>query len=60
MLVTYGEVAQATYDNLGQDRCSKKTYGNALQPPDQLLEYLGGNYRLAPAETGRSPSTADM
>eukprot|EP00878_Enallax_costatus_P005614 GHUV01005887.1.p1 GENE.GHUV01005887.1~~GHUV01005887.1.p1 ORF type:complete len:573 (+),score=69.78 GHUV01005887.1:124-1842(+) len=58
MLVTYGEMSQATYDNLGLDQCDKNTYGQTLSSnPQDLLKYLTSNYPLdekapAPNATG--------
>ena len=60
LLVTYGELAHATYDNLGMDRCNTVKYGLALQPPEHLLDYLTADYALAPsARADYAPGTAD-
>jgi hypothetical protein len=56
LLVNYGQLAQATYDNLGINRCDESTYGKPLKPPGELLAYLDRNYPLAPsAPADKSP-----
>jgi len=52
MIVRYGEMVQANYDNLGQDRC-QAGYGKALKPPEELLSYLTADYPLP--ETASKP-----
>lgn len=68
-IITYGELVQAAYDNLGQDQNRSAEWGNAIKAPEDFLAYLGDNYRLAvpPARPGsngnpggvRSLSTCD-
>lgn len=55
LLLTYGELCQATYDNLGMDSCDKETYGYATtkyhQPTSSkkdILSYLTADYSLDP------------
>jgi hypothetical protein len=55
MVIRYGELAQATYDNLGKDRCDPHTYGKALKEPEDLLAYLTKDYPLSP---GAPPATS--
>lgn len=61
LLMTYGELSHATYDNLGLDRSNTNTYGKTIyEDPQMLLKYLDNNYPLdasAPAPT--APGTAD-
>jgi hypothetical protein len=58
-LTHYGELVQAAYDNLGLDECARAQYGNAVQPPDQLLAYTQGNYSVAEGHKGPVQSTND-
>lgn len=55
----YGQLVQAAYDNLGLDECARAQYGNAVQPPDQLLAYTQGNYSVAEGHKGPVQSTYD-
>jgi hypothetical protein len=50
LVLAYGEMAQATYDNLGMDRC-QQTFGYSVQGPTGMLEHLTGEYQLAPGAT---------
>jgi hypothetical protein len=56
-LTQYGELVQATYDNLGLNPCDHAQYGNALETPDKLLAYTQGNYRVAQGHEGPKQST---
>jgi hypothetical protein len=58
-LTHYGELVQAAYDSLGLDECARAQYGNAVQPPDQLLAYTQGNYSVAKGHKGPVQSTYD-
>lgn len=44
-IITYGELVQAAYDNLGLHPHTEQ-YGNATKTPEQFLDYLHDNYRL--------------
>ncbi|KAG2491530.1 hypothetical protein HYH03_010103 [Edaphochlamys debaryana] len=47
MLMHYGQLAQATYDHLGQDP-GHAMWGHATVPPDALITYLNRTYPLPP------------
>jgi hypothetical protein len=53
-VLAYGEMSQASYDNLGMDRC-QLTYGYSVQQPTGMLAYLTGEYPLTPG----APKPAD-
>ncbi|WIA42234.1 hypothetical protein OEZ86_008251 [Tetradesmus obliquus] len=57
LVLTYGELAQATYDNVGTDRSQPATFGYCLmeQQPNRLLAYLTDKYPLAPGANGPEP-----
>jgi len=47
-IITYGELVQAAYDNLGQDKGRPEEWGNTtIKAPEDFLSYLRDNYRLA-------------
>jgi hypothetical protein len=61
LILTYGEMAQATYDQLGLDSCTRDTYGTIEVAPAKMLEYLDVNYPLAPgAPSGDRVATGTM
>jgi hypothetical protein len=47
LVLTYGELAQATYDNVGTDPCDA-TFGYCVKQPGELLTYLTDQTPLAP------------
>jgi hypothetical protein len=61
LILTYGELTQATYDRLGLDPCDSATYGTTVVKPPEMLKYLDQDYPLAPDEipNGR-PAARDL
>uniref|UniRef100_A0A383WFD7 Fungal lipase-type domain-containing protein n=1 Tax=Tetradesmus obliquus TaxID=3088 RepID=A0A383WFD7_TETOB len=55
LVLTYGELAQATYDNLGSDRSQPATFGYCRKQPHELLSYLTSQYPLAPGAPEPQP-----
>ncbi|KAG2498919.1 hypothetical protein HYH03_003109 [Edaphochlamys debaryana] len=47
LLMHYGQLTQATYDNLGLDPCNA-TWGYTTVAPGKMIDYLTQNYPLAP------------
>ncbi|KAG2439754.1 hypothetical protein HYH02_010631 [Chlamydomonas schloesseri] len=65
LILHYGQLAQATYDNLGLNPCDAATWGYTTTPPGtSLIDYLTADYPLDPdakvAAGSRSPGTRDV
>jgi len=53
-ILSYGEMVQAAYDNLGQQKDNKWDYGYATKHPEEFLRYLNGPYREMPEDISQS------
>jgi hypothetical protein len=54
LVLTYGELAQATYDNVGTDR-SSPTFGYSVKQPGDFLAHLTDQSPLAPGAAMPQP-----